>query len=988
MSGGVKIPVSAEFEGSDIDKVVQQLTQQMNRLAGAVANANKVKFNPVDKGSINELKQIQARFEELQKISSGLRNRIKATGQSGTAFQSLDWSRLYEDQSARARAMSRVYSHVTGGTAFALGSTLPSPAGVPPHQTPPRSGSGGGAGNSSRGGGSGNKGSGGFQSTIGGVASAGLRAAGPVGGVVEKAGAAGLSGGMGAGLMGLFGGLAALAVGKVVGGIMSKVDAAEQEAIGYDTLKRTLGDVNVSFNMLRESMRSAADSIDITFTESLKMGSEFAKVANISKEQYKTIAEEVSIGGGFGRSMGIDPSQSNQFFAQMRQFQVTGNANDSRKLALMIGESVAKANSFSKSDEFLQAIASFTSGQSRSGLAGANVEGYAGMLSGLVGSRIPGLDPTGSAAILGRVNATIANGGGAGEAGNNYMFSALGKPLGLDPVQVSLLQQQGAFGTGKGTFGNGTLFSEFSRKFGGGVSGSASNDTEQTLPRLLKRLQQDYASNPSLMLNASSRLLGVNESQAMALHSIAPERLGGTFNRLQRNGVDIKSLSATGISALSNIEAGSPATLAAQASSLQKLSGRNALSPDERAKLNSAMASGNSETMKDVLVQLTATREQERTQGSEVREAINDADKTLQRLATGLIDPMKDMRNAMVFLAGGGKMGANGINEAVMRIDAKDRIANNSARVGSDQDTQRDIIRKNLDAATATREDFRKRILNGNMTPEQQEAARLELAKKLGELDKERVTAQEKILSLQKERSVFEKTESDKLEADVKAMQVAAAGGTPATSSTPAAATVLGAGAKAQGVGKGATPDRLAALAAADRELGLTPGTSAALFQTESSFDGTKVSKAGARGFGQIMPRELGVMERHFGRKMNPEDFNDSLSMYKSMMKENMAHFGGDQTLALRGYQGGWNKNNWGAENSSYVPQIDANRGNFSTPMPDGASSKTGLPSISTVQVEGKFTLDGKDGQSAADPVIINKKVGVPAASGTARAGQ
>ena len=62
-----------------------------------------------------------------------------------------------------------------------------------------------------------------------------------------------------AGVAGLIGGVVALGVGKLVGGVMNKIGDAQTDAIGYDTLKRQLGDVNVSFfSVLQRSMHAAS----------------------------------------------------------------------------------------------------------------------------------------------------------------------------------------------------------------------------------------------------------------------------------------------------------------------------------------------------------------------------------------------------------------------------------------------------------------------------------------------------------------------------------------------------------------------------------------------------------------------------------------------------------------------------------------------------------------------------------------------------------
>jgi soluble lytic murein transglycosylase-like protein len=953
---GIKIPVSAEFDAGDVQKAVAQISEQMTKLGQVVAAANKIKFNPVTPGAVAELKQMQNQFNELKRVSGSLRERLKATGQSDTSFGDIDWNRMYHDKAMAQRKMSQAYNHVTAGTRYALPLGTPGlnqgGRGAPDH--PPQHQGGGGGG--------------GFQSMAGQVAGAGLRAAGPVGGVVANAAGAGMSGGLGAGLFGLLGGLAALGIGKGVGAIKNKVDAAGQEGIGYDTLKRTLGDVNVGFNALRASLRAASNNIDVTFEESQKLGSEFAKISGISKITPKELGDEVSVGGGFGRSFGMDPSESNQFFAQMRAFKVTESTGDSKRLAVMIGEAVGKSGSFSKADEVLQAISSFTASQSRSGLAGANAVGYAGTFSGLLGSGVPGLDPQGAAALLSRVNSSIASGGAAGEAGQNYLFSALGRKNGLDPIQTAMLQQQGAFGTGRMAFGKGSLYSQFSKKFGGGVSGAAASSDETNLSAILAKTQKDYASNPSLMLNATARLLGVNENQAMALHTIAPHKLNSMTGRMGRLGLDMNGLSSTGISALSNIESGGKETLAAQVDALRQH--KKSLTNDERQRLDGALAGGDPEKLKDILTELTYSREQEQTEGSKTRESIQQVDKTFQEYATKLVPLANDMRNALVFMAGGGKMGAGGINAAMKKID-QDEITNAGAAQESEINSRygnqiaavrgrAETLKAKLDSRAATQAQR-----TANMTPDQIEADNAEIRSMEEELKNVRKNAPGMIQDLEKKRA--DELGKVRSETSGKLNTLNASYGPP-----PGAAT-----------SPNVNADLMAELAKTDKQLGMAPGTSAAQLNKESRFNPSAFNrKSGAMGMAQVMPKTLSALEKRMGRKLDPYNAQDAILIHREVMRENKARFKTDAG-ALAAYNSGWDPSKWGnSETTDYLATIDGTRGRFATPMPAGAPARAGGNEPQKIHFENTVTLNYPNGSRAAEPVTVKKTVSAPRASG------
>lgn len=643
MTGGVKIPIQAEFSQADVQREVEKLTGQLNKLGQSIAQANKQKFNPVDKGAIEDMKRLQAQFESLTKINGNLRSRLKATGQDGRGFADVDWNRVYMDSPQRGRMMRVAFDYVLAGTQWAdRWGGGPTPSG----------GGGGGGRRPGPGGGSYQPAPDPAQYPGSSVVNAGLRAAGPVGGVMANGISAGLRGGMLAGAGAMVGGLAVLGVTKAIGAVKDKVGDAEQESIGYDTLKRTLGDVNVSFQVLRDSLRQSAYQLNTSFEEAQRLGTEFGKLANIAGGGSRTIAGEVSVGGGLSRALGLGLSSGVGALGGARLFGVTSDEQGSRRLALMIGEAVGRVG-FAKADEVLAAMGQFMSMQARAGMGAPNVAGYLGALSSMAGSGIPGLDAGGAASLLGRVNSVIGAGGGAGEAGQNFMFANVGRRLGLDPIQTRILLQQGAFGTGAGTFGSGSLYSQFAGKFGGRSPSGAAGSSATNLEMIVGGLQRSYGGmGADYLAAATANLLGLNESQAMALLTAGTGGgLGGIEKRLKAGGIPLSRLNATGIGALAAINTGGTDVLQAQAESLRGRTGKDALSINDRQRLDAAMNGGNIETQRQVLTELTATREQEETEGKATRDSIESVGREIQKLATPLIPMATTMRDALVAMA-------------------------------------------------------------------------------------------------------------------------------------------------------------------------------------------------------------------------------------------------------------------------------------------------------------------------------------------------
>lgn len=770
---GIRIPVEAQVNTGDLQQATQQFVQQFNKLGAVIAQANKIKFDPISKATIDDLSKIEKQFDSLRKISGALNNRMKATGQTGAGFFDVDWGRMYSDSGARAREMRKAFEYVTG-YAFG-GATIPSAGSAqrpsassgqqpqrPPAPTPGVHWAAAGRG----------------------VVSAGLRATGGAGAAADGALSAGMAGGAMAGLAGLVGGIVALGVGKAVGAVMNRVGDAEQERVSIDTLKRTLGDVNVGFHTLKESLRATANDLQIPINEAGRLGTEFAKIADLGPEAYKTLATEVDIAGGFGRSFGMDPATSNAFFAQMRQMRVTETDRDSRRLSLMIGEAVAKSGSFAKADEVLQAIGNFAAQQTRLGLTRANTEGYTAFLAGMVGSGKPGTDPKGSAAIVGKANEAVQQGGAAGEAGQQFLYSAVGAPLGLNPVQARVQLEQGLFGSAASTFRRGGVYDQYAQAFGGQTPATGGPiGPKTTIELIMGRLQAMYRGRPDLMANAAANLLGLNHSQAMAFLTqakLGSGRLGGIHDRLTRLGVNLGEVNASGVAALGQIEVGDRSVLEAQAHSLFGRSGSGALSSDERDRLRTALAGGDDEKLRDVLAELTATRSQEATEGTRIRQSIVDLQNALQRAADRLVDPLVDIRAGILFMAGGkGEMGPMGIKLAVARAESRERLDSINARV----DPEIAAAREREVRAKAASAKLRNEKLSMGMVGQwsglpADERARID--SEIARLQKEEADAQANRANLERQKAAQISSEEARLKAEQDGIRASFAN-TPAT---------------------------------------------------------------------------------------------------------------------------------------------------------------------------------------------------------------
>lgn len=640
MTNKLGIGVEATFDTKAVEQGAKKIEQTLQE-------AGKVQINPVSPQAIKQVDVLTQKMQQLLKVDGELRRRVKATGQIGMNYADIDWGAMYPDAPSRKRKMATVneylglpnHAAVPGGPAAPPGPTA-QPAARPP---------------------------GGFAAGAMGIAQSGLRAAGPVGGVAagalntgaSAASSGGFMSGIGAGLGGLLGGLLALGVGKIVGGVMEKIGQAEDNNVQYDRLKRTIGDVGVSFEGLKAVFTSGAEKLRVTYGEYGALGMQFARAGNLQASQYTSMHEEVGTGIGLSRSFGLDPAQGVGILGQMRGMGVTSNVQDSRKFALLIGETIGKSGAFSKAEEVFDALGGYATSQTRSSMGAANVSGYAGMYSGMVGSGIAGMDPMGAAGMLSRINASLSAGGAKGEA-SQFFTAQVGHRMGLDPIQTQILREGGAFASNDEAFGKDSVAARY------GIKGPGGSKT--FLQGSLEELRAQYGGNKGMLAQATANHLGVNMRQAMGLLSVQPNQMG----EMQKYAGDLTKLNAGGIGNLSKVLYG---TADDRQSVAQSMLRRNDISQQDKEALTSdRFTKGDPETQKQILSNLVAQHDQERTTGSDIRDSKNALDNIKTSLADKLVPLTLEMRHGIMAIAGAGSgKSSEEIMRGVVEADSKQR---------------------------------------------------------------------------------------------------------------------------------------------------------------------------------------------------------------------------------------------------------------------------------------------------------------------------
>jgi hypothetical protein len=291
------------------------------------------------------------------------------------------------------------------------------------------------------------------------LANRAARFAGFVGGSLLGGGGGYSSLGAGAGslLPGPWGMLAG-AVGGAVGGLADRtIGPNKEEALKYSELRRSLGGITTDFETLRTSVRAATAGFGVTNLEAAELGKQFAKTAGLSGDINDDISRSVGTSAGLAQGYGIAPGQTTDFFATMRINGIGKNDLDNKRLALQIGEAVARSGSTGKMDEMLGVVSDYVKSSAQQSLTAPNYAGFTSLIASMVGSNYPGLhaNPTAAAGLAGEADQGVRSGGSMGEASKFHWLSAYDHAFpGMRGTDMSLMQEAGAFGDIEKQFGH------------------------------------------------------------------------------------------------------------------------------------------------------------------------------------------------------------------------------------------------------------------------------------------------------------------------------------------------------------------------------------------------------------------------------------------------------------------------------------------------------------------------------------------------------
>lgn len=496
-------------------------------------------------------------------------------------------------------------------------------------------------------------------------------------GSMAQGGSVGVYGGMGnitgtlaggvAGTMigGPFGAVIGAALGSlasgIIGGVGSAIDAGIERAIseGIDLtdLRHSLGSTTIDFERLRDSLHRSTDGLGVNYNEAVKLARTFSHAATIVDAQ--KVGQETATATGFARGLGLDPAQAAQFFGMMRHYGLTQNNTDSRRFALMIGEAVNRGGIAPRADELLSAVQNFVQTASRQSLSRANGEAFAGYISSLTGLGIPGLqgDPMAAAALMGRVDASMRQGGAFGEASKNFSLAAYQKVFGPDftGLDAKLINEQGAYNDLGGAFQNAISLAKTPADKARLRDLAKKGRGKTALQLNMQMLENEYGNLPTeefMTAGANHFGVGMNEFSAVYKAYKRGGGLGSVYKKLKAAGVDMNNLDTRQVFELSSLASGGDDAIRAQAQKLLDLKGQNAISENARVDLSNALTEGKDPAaLRKMVLQLTAGHYTGSDAGAEMRQQQADLLRVTQDFAGAMIPLTMTMKDGIISLA-------------------------------------------------------------------------------------------------------------------------------------------------------------------------------------------------------------------------------------------------------------------------------------------------------------------------------------------------
>ncbi|MFM0224820.1 lysozyme family protein [Paraburkholderia dipogonis] len=634
----VKIGVGANVGG--VDAAIQKITASMNKLGAAVAANQKLRFEPTDvKTMARDLALVNRQFQQTLALSAQVRNALKNSGQSGLHISQIDWSKTSTDPRAAQRMRDRAFLHSVRGSA--LDPTLANDVDANGNAVAPTPGGGGaggsaggsggagggggrrpprGAGGASGGGGGGEESGGGWGRKIwrgiGKGASSFGRGMGGGAGVAGEAASSGIEAGAGAaaegaGMMGMarVAGPAALAFmaykgAEALGKLAAEgMQLAKDQNESADLLKRSMGDLGISFGELTGDSRYLGQQIGVAGGEFLKLEQGANSASGGLYRTPSELAAATVSGGDLARAYGLQPSQGVNFVAGMDRL---NNRQNNKELATALAEAIVNAQGKATPGEVMQAMQGFAASQNRFNAVNPNLNHF----GNAYGSMLTGdMTADHASSILGQANSAMQHMGGT-EATKNFLL----QQFGMDPIRAQLRAEGGLFSNG---LDNQDVSGFMSRRgvkdWDSQYKGPAGSNLAVTMQGLDKAYSGRGQFGYEMELDAVKNMFGLKSlGDAASLANASTSDHNGIATMLKNAGVGLGDMREGGLQAIAGIsKAGSFDDLdKLYRTGPDAIRNRKDMQPGDLDVLDKAEKSGNFQQFQNELVRTLAGKGQ------------------------------------------------------------------------------------------------------------------------------------------------------------------------------------------------------------------------------------------------------------------------------------------------------------------------------------------------------------------------------------------
>jgi hypothetical protein len=306
-------------------------------------------------------------------------------------------------------------------------------------------------------------------------------------------------------------------------------------------------------------------------------------------------------------------------------------------------------------------------------------------------------DPTNAGAAMSAADAAMRQGGAFGEASKNFSLGLWQRQLsGFTALDMDFMNEQGAFGNIGKAFGRDSAAYKLAEARGdrGKMAQydqwAALGGDRSVMAMQMQALEGEFGYDTDEFRKAIQSHFGVGAGQASALYQAyqSDRGLGDLERSLKESGVDVSGMNTKQIAAVAEVASSDQSGIWRQADRLRALEGADKLKAGDAAALNKAMAGGDEDELRKVVVRLTAAYDSTRDEGERARQVQADMANALQKLATELIPATLDIREGIADIV----KGLVGETEFTRKMDAEK--ADREARAKEEAEIERKIAEK------------------------------------------------------------------------------------------------------------------------------------------------------------------------------------------------------------------------------------------------------------------------------------------------------